>query len=124
MTSHAVSGLPFGFLTISPDVYCAAVEGAVVILVICGVVFAEPELLVHAVINTHAMMSNSSPGISETVLFMVLTEPGEYFIKSFLAPSKIVDKNKLEMRACSVFLNKLSFDSKSTVEYCIKLRND
>jgi hypothetical protein len=28
------------------------------------------------------------------------------------------------MRVCSVFLNKLSFDSKSTLEYCIKLRND
>jgi hypothetical protein len=41
-----------------------------------------------------------------------------------LAPSKILDKNKLEMRVCSVFLNKLSFDSKSTLEYCIKLRND
>ena len=41
-----------------------------------------------------------------------------------LAPSKIVDKNKLEMRAYSVFLKVLSFDSKSTLEYCIKLRND
>jgi hypothetical protein len=41
-----------------------------------------------------------------------------------LAPSKILDKKKLEMRVCSVFLNKLSFDSKNTLDYCIKLRKD
>lgn len=41
-----------------------------------------------------------------------------------LAPSKMLHENQLEMRAWSVFLNKLSFDSKSTLEYCIKLRND
>lgn len=28
------------------------------------------------------------------------------------------------MRACSVLLNKLSFASKSTAEYCMKLRKD
>jgi hypothetical protein len=83
VTSHAVSGLPFGLLTISPDVYCAAVEGAVVIRVVCRVVFAVLELPVHAVINTHAMMRNSSPVIILAVLFMVLTESGEYFKKSF-----------------------------------------
>jgi hypothetical protein len=43
---------------------------------------------------------------------------------TLLAPSKMLHENKLEMRACSVFLNKLSFDSKSTSEYCKKLRND
>jgi hypothetical protein len=41
-----------------------------------------------------------------------------------LAPSKILHQNELEMRACSVFLNKLSFDSKSTCENHVKLRND
>jgi hypothetical protein len=45
-------------------------------------------------------------------------------VKNILAPSKILHENELKMRACSVFLNKLSFDSKSTFEYCIKLRND
>jgi hypothetical protein len=44
--------------------------------------------------------------------------------KVLLAPSKMLHENQLEMRAWSVFLNKLSFDSKSTSEYCIKLRND
>ena len=33
-------------------------------------------------------------------------------------------ENELKMRVCSVFLNILSFDSKSALEYCIKLRND
>ena len=47
-----------------------------------------------------------------------------YLMKFILAPSKILLKNKLEMRVCSVLLNKLSFDSKSTSEYCIKIRTD
>jgi len=33
-------------------------------------------------------------------------------------------ENELELRACNVFLKVLSFDSKSTVEFCIKLRNN
>jgi hypothetical protein len=44
-------------------------------------------------------------------------------LKTTLAPSKILDENKLELRAFSEFLNTMSFDSKSTSEYCIKLRN-
>jgi len=47
------------------------------------------------------------------------------FMHNFsIAPSKILDKNKLEMRVCSVLLNILSFDSKSTFKYCIKLRKN
>jgi hypothetical protein len=71
MTSHAVSGLPFGFLTISPAEYSAAVDGAGVILVICGVVFPVPELPVQAVINTHTMMRKSMEMMG-FVLFIVL----------------------------------------------------
>jgi len=41
-----------------------------------------------------------------------------------IAPSKILHQNELEMRACSVFLNKLLFDSKSTFENHVKLRKD
>ena len=41
-----------------------------------------------------------------------------------LAPSKILHEKELEMRACSIFLNKLSSDSRSTLEYCIELRKD
>ena len=40
------------------------------------------------------------------------------------SPSKILLENKLEMLVCSALLNKLSFDSKSTSEYCIKIRTD
>jgi len=41
-----------------------------------------------------------------------------------LAPSEILHEKELEMRVCSIFLNKLSSDSKSTLEYCIELRKD
>jgi hypothetical protein len=44
--------------------------------------------------------------------------------KKRLAPSKILHQNELEMRACSAFLNKLSFDSKSTFGNGVKLRKD
>ena len=40
------------------------------------------------------------------------------------SPSKLLHENKFDMRDDSVFLNILSFDSKSTFEYCIKLTND
>jgi hypothetical protein len=60
-------------------------------------------------------------GILNSDAFIVKGESLEYH---FLAPSEILHEKELEMRACSVFLNILSFDSKSTSEYCIKLRND
>jgi len=44
--------------------------------------------------------------------------------EKILAPSKMLHENELEMRAYSVFLNKLSFESKSTLEYCLKFRKD
>ena len=99
MTSHAVSALPFGLLTISPGVYCADVEGAVVIRVVCDVVFAVLELPVHAAINTQVIMRNSSPEIILAVLFMVLTEPGEYFKKSFHSLNiLVVSQDRLRSR--------------------------
>lgn len=87
MTSHAVSWPPFGLLTISPDIYCAAEDSVVCVRVAVEfgweVVFAELELLVHAVINTQAMIRKSMAEISLAVLFILLNEPGEYFKKSF-----------------------------------------
>ena len=82
MTSHAVSGLPFGFLTISPAEYSAPVDGDFVTLVICGVVFPVPELSMQAEIKTHPIMRKSREIIA-AVLFMVLNWEGKYFKKSF-----------------------------------------
>jgi hypothetical protein len=72
----------------------------------------------HLNISEDAKESSGNPSKHETI------EARSRNLKSNLAPSKILYENELEMRAYSVFLNKLSFDSKSTLEYCIKLRND
>jgi hypothetical protein len=88
MITHAVSGLPFGFLTISPAEYSAPVDGDFVTLVICGVVFPVPELSVQAVIKTHPMMRKNIE-IIEAVLFIILNREGEYFKKSFYSLNSI-----------------------------------
>jgi hypothetical protein len=85
MISHAVSGLPFGFLTISPAEYSAPVDGDFVTLVICGVVFPVTELSMQAEIKTHPIMRKSREIIG-AVLFMVLNWEGKYFKKSFHSP--------------------------------------
>ena len=105
MTSHAVSGLPFGFLTISPAEYSAPVDGAVVTLVICGVVFPVPELPVQAVINTHAIMRNSSTEMMGVFLFIVLNGQGEYlkivlFAEWYFTLNKTESSQKSEGSLC------------------------
>jgi len=83
MISHAVCELAFGFLTISPDLYSAAVDGAVVTRLVCGVVFVVPEPFVQPVNRTQDIRSNTRLETRRFFLFIVLNEQGDYFKKSF-----------------------------------------
>jgi hypothetical protein len=83
MISHAVCELAFGFLTISPDLYSAAVDGAVVTRLVCGVVFVVPESFVQPVNRTQEIRSNTRLETRRFFLFIVLNEQRDYFKKSF-----------------------------------------
>jgi hypothetical protein len=83
MISIAVTELEVGILTISPDTYFALPDGAVVATLVCVVVFVVLELFVQPVIRTQEIRRNTRPDTSRVFLFIVLTEPGDYFKKSF-----------------------------------------
>jgi hypothetical protein len=83
MISIAVPELEVGILTISPDTYFTLPDGAVVTTLVCVVVFVVLGLFVQPVIRTQEIRSNTKPDISRVFLFIVLTEPGDYFKKSF-----------------------------------------
>jgi hypothetical protein len=83
MISIAVTELELGILTISPDTYFALPDGAVVPTLVCVVVFVVLELFVQPVIRTQEIRSNTRPDTSRVFLFIVLTEPDDYFKKSF-----------------------------------------
>jgi hypothetical protein len=85
MIRIAVMALELGILTISPDTYFAPPERAVVTGLGWVVVFVELELSVQPVKRTQEIRSNTRPVIWRVFLFMVLTEPGDYFKKSFYA---------------------------------------
>ena len=96
-------------------------------------------LLIALCADGHVLLEGV-PGIAKTLTIRTLSQcidcsfvriqftpdllPADIMGTKILAPSKILHQNELEMRACSVFLNKLSFDSKSTFENHVKLRND
>ena len=83
MISIAVPELELGILTISPDTYFALPDGAVVPTLVCVVVFVVLELFVQPVMRTQEIRSNTRPDTRRFFLFIVLTEPGDYFKKSF-----------------------------------------
>jgi hypothetical protein len=84
MISIAVAALEPGILTISPDTYFALPEGEVVTTLVWLVVFVVPELFVKPVKRTQEIRSTTRADTRRVFLFMVLTEPGDYFKKSFL----------------------------------------
>jgi hypothetical protein len=81
--SIAVAALEPGILTISPDTYFALPEGEVVTTLVWLVVFVVPELFVQPVKRTQEIRSTTRADTRRAFLFMVLTEPGDYFKKSF-----------------------------------------
>jgi hypothetical protein len=82
MISTAVTEVEVGILTISPDTYFALPDGGVVPTLVCVVVFVVLELFVQPVKRTQEIRSNTRPDTSRVFLFIVLTEPGDYFKKS------------------------------------------
>ena len=85
MISIAVVALEVGILTISPGTYFALPEGAVVTTLVGVVVFVELELPVQPVKRTQEIRSTTRPDTKKVFLFIVLTEPEDYFKKSFYA---------------------------------------
>jgi hypothetical protein len=79
----AVAAVEVGILTISPDTYFALPDGEVVTTLVWVVVFEVPELFVHPVKRTQEIRSTTRPVTRIVFLFIVLTEPGDYFKKSF-----------------------------------------
>jgi hypothetical protein len=85
MIRIAVTALELGILTISPDTYFAPPERAVITGLGCVVVFVELELFVQPVKRTQEIRSITRLVTWRVFLFIVLTEPGDYFKKSFYA---------------------------------------
>jgi hypothetical protein len=83
MISVAVPELEVGILTISPDTNFAPPAVAVVTVLAGVVVFVGPESFVHPVIRTLEIRRNTRQDITRVFLFIVVTEPGDYFKKSF-----------------------------------------
>jgi len=83
MISIAVPELEVGILTISPDTYFTLPEGAVVTALVWVVVFVVLELFVQPAMRTQEIRSTTKPDTRRVFLFIVLTEPGDYFKKSF-----------------------------------------
>jgi hypothetical protein len=81
--SMAVAALELGILTISPATYFALPDGAVVTTPVGVVVFFVLELSVQPLIRTQEIRSTARPDTRSVFLFMVLTETGDYFKKSF-----------------------------------------
>ena len=89
----AVAALELGILTISPDTYFALPDGAVVTTPVGVVVFFVLELSVQPLIRTQEIRSTARPDTRSVFLFMVLTETGDYFKKSFY-PLHIFQHNR------------------------------
>ena len=83
MISIAVAALEPGILTISPVTYFALPDGEGVPTLVWVVVFVVPGLSVHPAMRTQEIRSTTRPDTRRVFLFMVLTEPGDYFKKSF-----------------------------------------
>jgi hypothetical protein len=83
MISIAVAALELGILTISPDTYFALPDGEGVPTVVWVVVFVVPELSVQPAKRTQEIRSTTRPVTRTGFLFIVLSEPGDYFKKSF-----------------------------------------
>jgi hypothetical protein len=82
MISIAVAELEEGILTISPDTYFALPDGEGVPTVVWVVVFVVLELSVQPAERTQEIRSTTRPVTRIVFLFIVLTEPGDYFKKS------------------------------------------
>jgi hypothetical protein len=83
MISIAVPELEVGILTMSPATYFALPDGAVVTALVWVVVVVVPESFVQPVMRTQEIRSKTRPDTRRVFLFIVVTEPGDYFKKSF-----------------------------------------